>query len=103
MITCYNQPMKNKLLAALAVQLGVFAFSQTLMAQEATPAPPVLSTPAASDAEKEAFYAKTIENRVGDILKTLNLSDESKAATVHDILVKQYHELRVRDAEIDTR
>ena len=63
----------------------------------------MMSTPAASDAEKEAFYATTIENRVNDIVKALNLSDAGKAGAVHDILVAQYHELRVRDAAIDTR
>jgi hypothetical protein len=68
--------MKKQLLTVLAIQLGVFTINQPLSAQEQTPSPPpVLSTPAASDAEKEAFYATTIENRVGDILKALNLSD----------------------------
>jgi hypothetical protein len=62
-----------------------------------------MRTDAASDAEKEAFYATTIENRVGDIIKALNLSDPDKAKAVHDILVAQYHDLRVRDAAIDTR
>jgi hypothetical protein len=89
--------MKKQLLAVIAIQLGIFAINQPLLAQ------PVLSTPAATDAEKEAFYATTIENRVGDILKALNLSDPEKAKAVHDILVNQYHELRVRDATIDTR
>ncbi len=96
--------MKKQLLTVLAIQLGIFTINQPLSAQDTTPAPPpVLSTPAASDAEKEAFYATTIENRVGDILKALNLSDADKAHTVHDILVAYYHDLRVRDAAIDTR
>src|ERR1700733_8688971 len=94
--------MKKQFLTVLAIQLGIFTINQTLSAQD-TPPPPVLSTPAASDAEKEAFYSTTIENRVGDILKALNLSDADKAHTVHDILVAYYHDLRVRDAAIDTR
>ncbi len=69
----------------------------------ASPALAQMSTPAASEAEKEAFYATTIENRVVDILKLLTLSDPAKSNAVHDILVGQYHDLRVRDAAIDTR
>ena len=89
--------MKKRLLAVIAIQLGVYVINPTLLAQ------PVLSTAAATDAEKEAFYATTIENRVSDILKVLSLSDAGKSNAVHDILVAQYHELRVRDAAIDTR
>lgn len=33
----------------------------------------------------------------------MGLADEAKSKTVHDILVKQYHELRIRDVAIDTR
>jgi hypothetical protein len=62
-----------------------------------------ISTPAPTDAEKEAFYAKSIEYRVGDILKALNLNDDAKSNAVHDLLVAQYHALRVRDAAIDTQ
>jgi hypothetical protein len=62
-----------------------------------------LSTPAATDAEKEAFYANSIEIRVSDILKVLNLTDATKSNAVHDALVAQYHALRVRDAAIDTQ
>ncbi len=91
--------MKKQVLAVIALQLTFAAFTQPLRAQQA----PIMSTPAASDAEKEAFYATTIENRVGDILKALNLSDPGKTGLVHDILVAQYHDLRVRDAAIDTR
>jgi hypothetical protein len=95
--------MKKQLLAVLAVQLGIFVIHQPVFAQDPPSPPPVMSTPAATDAEKEAFYKTTIENRVGDILKVLNLSDADKARAVHDILVAQYHDLRVRDAAIDTR
>jgi len=87
--------MKKQILTLLAVQLAIGALHQPLRAQQSTAAP--------TDAEKEAFYAATIQNRVGDILKSLNLSDAGKREVVHDILVSQYHELRVRDAAIDTR
>jgi hypothetical protein len=79
---------------------SVFTF---IVALSAAGALAQLSTPPVSDAEKEAFYAKTIENRVGDILKTLNLADDAKSNAVHDLLVAQYHALRVRDAAIDTQ
>jgi hypothetical protein len=89
--------MTKQILAILAMQLAVIAVNQPLSAQS------VLSTPAATDAEKEAFYAASVENRVADILKALNLTDAAKSNSVHDILIAQYHELRVRDAAIDTR
>ena len=61
--------MKKQLLALAAIQIGIIVTtSQPLLAQQ-----PVLSTPAATEAEKEAFYATTIENRVADILKALKL------------------------------
>jgi hypothetical protein len=87
--------MKRPLLAFTAILLAAACFTRTAAAQ--------LSTPAVTDAEKEAFYATTIENRVVDILKALNLSDSATASAVHDALVAQYHDLRVRDAAIDTR
>ena len=62
-----------------------------------------MSTPAATDAEKEAFYAQTIENRTLDILKAVSIADAAKSNAVHDVIVAQYHALRVRDAAIDTR
>lgn len=95
--------MKKLLLAILAIQSGIFAINQPVSAQEQPSAPPVQSTPAPTETEKEAFYATSIENRVGDIVKALNLSDADKARAVHDILVAQYHDYRVRDASIDTR
>ena len=60
-------------------------------------------TPPVTEAEKEAFYARSIEYRTVDILKALNLDDPAKSNAVHDVLVAQYHNLRVRDAAIDTR
>jgi hypothetical protein len=88
--------MKKPLLAIFAIPFALAVFTSPVLAQP-------MSTPAATDAEKEAFYATTIENRVVDILKALNLADAAKSNTVHDALVAQYHELRVRDAAIDTR
>ena len=88
--------MKEQLVTVCAISLAVLVSNPPVTAQP-------MSTPAATDAEKEAFYATTIENRVADILKALNLSDTAKASSVHDVLVAQYHELRVRDAAIDTR
>ena len=87
--------MKKQILAFSAILTAAVFFNQPASAQ--------MTTPAATEAEKEAFYATTIENRVVDILKTLNLADEAKSNAVHDALVAQYHELRVRDAAIDTR
>ena len=87
--------MKKQLLAIFAIQAAIVILNGPAVAQ--------MITPAATEAEKEAFYATAIENRVGDILKALNLADAGKSNTVHDILVTQYHELRVRDAAIDTR
>ena len=87
--------MKKQLLTLIAIQSALAIFNQTVFAQASTTAP--------TEAEKEAFYATTIENRTVDILKLLNLDDAAKSNAVHDILVAQYHELRVRDAAIDTR
>ena len=87
--------MKKQILAFSAILTAAVFFNQPASAQ--------MTTPAATEAEKEAFYATTIENRVVDILKTLNLADPTKSNALHDALVAQYHELRVRDAAIDTR
>lgn len=89
--------MKKQLLAVLAIQLGITAVNQPLLAQS------LMTITAATDAEKEAFYAKSIENRTVDILKVLNLENPAKSNAVHDVIVAQYHDLRVRDAAIDTR
>ena len=87
--------MKKQLLTLIAIQSALAIFNQTVFAQASTTAP--------TEAEKEAFYATTIENRTVDILKLLNFTDAAKSNAVHEILVAQYHELRVRDAAIDTR
>jgi hypothetical protein len=88
--------MKKHLLAIFALQLTLAVFNPPASAQ------PIM-TSAPTEAEKEAFYATTIENRTLDILKALNLSDAAKSNAVHDAMVEQYHALRVRDAAIDTR
>jgi len=87
--------MKKSLLALSAILLLSAALTRPASAQT--------STPPVTDAEKEAFYAKSIEYRTVDILKALNLDDAAKSNAVHDVLVEQYHNLRVRDAAIDTR
>jgi hypothetical protein len=88
--------MKKQLRAIFAISFASLIVQLPALAQPMT-------TPALTEAEKEAFYATTIENRVVDILKALNLTDAAKSNAVHDVLVAQYHELRVRDAAIDTR
>ena len=87
--------MKNPFLTLSAILTAAVFLARPASAQ--------LSTPPASDAEKEALYAQAIEYRTGDILKALNLTDAAKSNAVHDIMVAQYHDLRVRDAAIDTR
>jgi hypothetical protein len=80
---------------AMLLVAGLFFSTQLASAQ--------MSTPAATDAEKEAAYATAIEIRTTDILKSLNLADSDKSNAVYDVIVAQYHALRVRDAAIDTR
>ncbi len=87
--------MKKQLLKLFTIPAAVLALCQFAAAQT--------STPPASEAEKEAFYAQTIEYRTADILKALALTDAAKSNAVHDAIVEQYHALRVRDAAIDTR
>lgn len=89
--------MKTKFLTVFVFQIVVsLLFNQRVVAQE-------LATAAPTDTEKEAFYARSIEYRVADILQALQLADAAKSNTVHDVLVSHYHDLRVRDAGIDTR
>ena len=89
--------MKTKFLAVFFFSIAVaLVFNQPILAQEQATAAP-------TDAEKEAFYARSIEYRVADILKALQLADAAKSNAVHDVLVAHYHDLRVRDAAIDTR
>src|SRR5439155_13051406 len=58
-------------------------------------APPVFAAaPASTPADADADYARALDKRANDILKTLNLSDSAKAAKVHDILTARYRALR---------
>lgn len=78
----------------------VLAISLTVVAQ----APAQESTvPAATTAELEAMYTASIENRVGDILVLLNLTNATQTARVHDIIIAQYRVLKARDAFIDAK
>jgi hypothetical protein len=51
----------------------------------------------------EAKYAKTLETRTADILKSLELADTNKIARVHDIIVAQYRALNAWHQENDVR
>lgn len=62
-----------------------------------------LSTPPATEAEKEEIYTAAIEGRTADILNSLNLTNETKSAAVHDLIIAQYRILRSRDALIDAQ
>ena len=64
---------------------------------------PQMSTPAATEAEKEALYASTLEDRAADILKALNLTNAAAASAVHDLVVAQYRVMRARDALMDAQ
>jgi Spy/CpxP family protein refolding chaperone len=84
--------MKNQSLLLAATLAAASMFVQTASAQ---------SLPAASKEELEVVYTTAIENRASDIVKALNLTDDTKAGLVHDIIVAQYRALRARDAAID--
>ncbi len=64
---------------------------------------PELSTPPASESEKEAAYSTSINSRATDILKPLAVTDVNKSNTVHDVIVAHYRSLRARDALIDAK
>jgi len=87
--------IKKQLLKLFTIPAAALALCQSAAAQT--------SLPAATEAEKEAVYANAIEYRTADILKALALTDAAKSNAVHDVIVEQYHALRVRDAAIDTR
>jgi hypothetical protein len=82
--------------------LHVFAFAALVLTFR-LPAAAQTNLPAATEGEKEAVYANAIEYRTAAILKALALTDAAKSNAVHDIIVAQYHALRVRDAAIDTQ
>jgi hypothetical protein len=87
--------MKNHSLPVTVLLAATLILLQTASAQ--------LSTPPATDAEKEAAYTTAIEGRTADILKTLNLTDSARSNTVHDVIIAQYRTLRARDAAIDAK
>jgi hypothetical protein len=87
--------MKNHPFLPAALVAATAFFIQSASAQ--------LSTPPATDADKEAAYTTAIENRTAEILKALNLTDSAKSNTVHDVIIAQYRALRTRDAAIDAK
>src|SRR5262245_22885266 len=89
--------MKKQLLAVSAILTIAAGFDQQARAQAQ------MTAPAPTEAEKEALYVVVSENRTVDTLKRVNLADSAKSNALHDVIVAQYHDLRVRDAEIDTR
>ena len=89
--------MKIQIILSTLV-FGVVIFVQTAVAET-----PELITPPATDAEKEAVYTTSIENRSAGILKVLAVADTAKSNTVHDAIVSQYRALRARDAAIDAK
>ena len=90
--------MKNHLNFSAALLASSMIFIQSAAAETAE-----LSTPPASDAEKQAAYNTAIENRTRDILKSVALADSAKSNTVHDIIIAQYRALRARDEGIDAK
>jgi hypothetical protein len=102
--------MKTSFVPRLGLVVAVMALAQLSQAQSNTAAqtdpaqpPPVMSTPPASADDLVKMYNTSVENRVADILKKLNLSDDAKSNQVHDLLVTQYHALKTRDEAIDAK
>lgn len=90
--------MKKPLILCSALLAGTVFFIQSAAADT-----PELSTPPATDAEKEASYSLSINNRTTDILKAVAVADPAKSNAVHEVIVAQYRALRARDAVIDAR
>lgn len=90
--------MKKPLILCLAILAGTVFFIQPAAADT-----PELSTPPATDAEKEASYSISVNNRTTDILKLVALADAAKSNAVHDVIIAQYRALRARDAVIDAK
>ncbi|MGC3956431.1 MAG: DUF3826 domain-containing protein [Verrucomicrobiota bacterium] len=53
-------------------------------------------------AELEQVYTANITKRADDILKMLDLKDETKIGRVKDSIIAQYRSLRARDEALDT-
>ena len=91
--------MKKQLILRAGILVGaIIIFVQTVAAETAE-----LSTPPASEADKEAAYATAIENRTAGILKVLAVADTTKSNAVHDEIIAQYRALRARDAAMDAK
>ena len=90
--------MKKPLAICSALLAGTIFFIQSAAAET-----PELSTPPSTEAEKEASYSTSINNRTTDILKVVAVADPAKSNTVHDVIVAQYRALRARDAVIDAK
>jgi hypothetical protein len=75
-------------LIAAALAVAVSCGASSFAAKTNAPAQP------SAPEESEATYTKTIEKRVADILAVLELTEPSKAAKAHDLLVTQYRTLR---------
>lgn len=86
--------MKHGLIICSVLTATVF-FSVSASAQ--------MSTPPATEADKEALYTAAIEYRTADIIKALNLTDADKSNAVHDTIIAQYRVMRARDALIDAQ
>ena len=61
------------------------------------------STTPASEADKEAIYTTSIEDRAAEVIKGLSLTNLVAAGEVHDLLVAQYRVMRARDALINAQ
>ena len=61
------------------------------------------STTPASEADKEAIYTASIEDRAADIVKGLGLTNLVAAGRVHELLIAQYRVMRARDALINAQ
>jgi hypothetical protein len=81
------------ILASLALTSSIFAAENGAYAPSASPAPD----------QAEAKYTKAIEGRTADILKILALSDQDKAAKVHDTIIAQYRALNAWHNENDAK
>lgn len=88
--------MKRFNIMTPAVLFAAVLSVQTLSAQE-------MSTPPATEGEKEDLYTVAIEGRAADIIKNLNLTDAARSAAVHDLIIAQYRIMRARDALIDAQ
>jgi Protein of unknown function (DUF3826) len=91
--------MKTHLLTTAMILSAVTFFCPPVSAQ--TSAPPVLSTPPVTAADKEVLYNHAIEYRAQKIMEALAMTDSAKSNRVHTLIVAHYHALRARDEAID--